>query len=213
MELEYHVDSLIIMAGLIAFLGFCLENIWLLFTKGYIDNRNMTLPFLLGYGLGALAFYLVLGTPGALRITAFGIGQKTRLQKYLLYYLIAFVSVSVGEILLGTAVEKICGFAYWDYTRLPLHITKYTSVFTSLGFALAITLFMGKCFLPIMDWIAKIPPTAAKWTARTLAVLLLTDFAVSFFRMYRSRSLNVRWMKRFFPAACDEEEETSCQQR
>ena len=33
----------------ISFLGFCVENLWLAITKGYMDNRNMLFPFLFGY--------------------------------------------------------------------------------------------------------------------------------------------------------------------
>ena len=47
----------------VSFFGFVLENIWLAITKGYIDNRNMNLPFLFGYGLVIIGFYTLIGTP------------------------------------------------------------------------------------------------------------------------------------------------------
>ena len=47
----YDIYSLGIMVAVISFLGFCLENLWLAATKGFIDNRNMHLPFLMGYGV------------------------------------------------------------------------------------------------------------------------------------------------------------------
>ena len=43
---------------LISFVGFLVENIWNFLTSGQIDNRNMHLPFILGYGLAILGVYL-----------------------------------------------------------------------------------------------------------------------------------------------------------
>ena len=47
----------------VSFLGFCLENLWMLFRNKQMDNRNMNFPFLLGYGLAILLIYFVLGIP------------------------------------------------------------------------------------------------------------------------------------------------------
>lgn len=51
MNINYNIYTLAIMMAIVSFLGFILENIWLMFTKGYIDNRNVGTPFLLGYGI------------------------------------------------------------------------------------------------------------------------------------------------------------------
>ena len=125
MKSDYTVYDYFLMMSLISFLGFLLENIWISVRKGYVDNRNMNLPFLLGYGIAVMFIYFVLGVPD--KSNAF------------LYCVICFIIVSLGEILLGTVVEKICGIHYWDYTSLPLHFTRYTSLFTSIGFSLIIT--------------------------------------------------------------------------
>ena len=50
-ELNVPVGPLMIMIAIISFLGFLLENAWLAIRKGFIDNRNMFAPFLVGYGL------------------------------------------------------------------------------------------------------------------------------------------------------------------
>ena len=50
-KMKYTYYQLGIMAAVVSFLGFVVENIWLAMTKGYINNRNMNAPFLLGYGL------------------------------------------------------------------------------------------------------------------------------------------------------------------
>lgn len=53
----------IIMVIIIAFIGFCFEDLWMLFRYSVIDNRNMYLPFLLGYGLFVVLIYYLIGTP------------------------------------------------------------------------------------------------------------------------------------------------------
>lgn len=188
--ISYSLTSIGIMAAVISFLGFVLENIWLAFTKGYIDNRNMTMPFLYGYGMAVISIYAVFGTPQAMVLAGrFPVEEHS----VLIYFIAVFFAVSVGEITLGFAVEKLCGFEYWNYSRLPLHITKYTSVFTSLGFAAIITLFMRYAFCPIMDLISRLEPLPETIAALVLTAVLSADFVVSFYRMHKSRSLNERW--------------------
>lgn len=191
--LEKDIYYLSLMAVFISFLGFVLENIWLALTKGFIDNRNMTFPFLLGYGLVVIGMFLLFGTPENLALFGRRIFKKTKKRQYMMYIAIAFIIVCIGEIILGKLTEKFFGFEYWNYSALPLHITKYTSVFTSLGFALIITFFMGKCFNPLYSIISSIPVKFARISAKILSTLLITDFIMSFRKMHKTRTLNIRW--------------------
>ena len=59
--MNYSLGAVFVMTAFISFLGFLLENIWLAARKGYIDNRNMNTPFMLGYGIAVMGFYFVLG--------------------------------------------------------------------------------------------------------------------------------------------------------
>ena len=192
--MNYTLDDYLLMSVLISFFGFCLENIWMCFRYGYIDNRNMGLPFLLGYSYAVLGIYFVLGTPDdPSAILSF----LTPWNEYAGYYLIVFLMVSFGEIILGKTVERICGFYYWDYTNIPLHITRYTSVFTSMGFSLVITQFMKHLFLPVMEIISELPQYM-DYIGRGVYAMMLIDFFRSFTVMYRKHSLNVRWKKQIF---------------
>ena len=105
------------------------------------------------------------------------------------------LAVSVGEIILGTLVEKICHFYWWDYTVIPLHITRYTSVPTSLGFALIITTFMDKFCMPILDHLAAIPAERATVLAWILGVSLSVDMVYSMYKMYRNHGGLKIWKK------------------
>ena len=138
----------------------------------------MNLPFLLGYGLLVVGIYIIIGIPERIVFLGKPIFPKSKFRRYLLYFMCMMVIVSLGEILLGTFVEKMFGFEYWNYTRIPMHITKYTSVPTSTGFSLIITFFMDKCFEPIMRLIERISFCDVRRLSVLLMTLMVTDFFV-----------------------------------
>ena len=39
--------------------------------------------------------------------------------------------IMLGEIAVGTIYEKFAGVILWDYTDIPTHITRYTSLITT----------------------------------------------------------------------------------
>ncbi len=192
-DMETLVYAYGVMIAVIAFLGYITENTWLAITKGFIDNRNMNAPFLLGYGVMVLAIYLLFGTPqnladwGIMRYIPDGAAS------YLFYYALSFVLVSIGEILLGTLVEKVCGIEYWNYEWIPFHLTKYTSLPTSIMFAGIITFFMSNLFYPIMRGILQMKPQCIKVISVALTALLVCDFLASFYKMYRKQDFNMIW--------------------
>lgn len=182
-----------IMAAVVSFLGFIVENVWLAITEGYINNRNMHTPFLIGYGMLILAIYLVLGTPDKVILFRKYEKKTTKVKSYLLYFTLAFVVVCVAEIVLGTIVEKVCHINYWNYSWLPLHITKYTSVPTSFLFASLITFFMGVIFQPLMTLILKINPKVMKVLSIVLVVVMLVDYLYSFYWMIKKKDFLLKW--------------------
>ncbi|MBP0956441.1 MAG: putative ABC transporter permease [Oscillospiraceae bacterium] len=195
MTYGYDIYSLGIMIAFISFLGFTLENLWLAATKGFIDNRNMHLPFLMGYGLLVVGMYLLLGTPEHMTLPGHIIVNASKAEKFFIYFLCSMVIVTVGELILGHLVERLWGFEYWNYNRIPLHITKYTSIPTSIGFAAIITSFMGACFEPIMGVISMMNTDDIKPLSVMLIGVMAIDLAVSFMQMKKKRGLNVRWIK------------------
>lgn len=197
MAIGHDMETLIyvygIMMAVIAFLGYITENIWLAITKGFIDNRNMNAPFLLGYGVMVLAIYFLFGMPQ--NLADWGIMRyiPDGAVSYLFYYIFSFVLVSVGEILLGTLVEKICGIEYWNYEWIPLHLTKYTSLPTSIMFAGIITFFVSNLFEPIMESLLRMDPQCIKVISIALTTLMVSDFLASFCKMYQKRDFNTIW--------------------
>ncbi len=178
---------------IVSFLGFCVENIWLAATKGYMDNRNMRLPFLLGYGLAVLAIYAMFGLPQQPRLFGYVLPVESKTLRILCYYLICCLCVAVGEIALGTFVEKTCGSIWWDYSRLPLHITRYTSIPTTLAFGALITVFMGCFFMPLYRGFSGMQGSAWGIAACLMLTLLVADFARSASGMFHEGQLSQVW--------------------
>ena len=195
-EIDYSISSMFIMTAIISFLGFALENIWLAARKGYMDNRNMFAPFLLGYGVAVMGFYLLLGTPQNPRTYVNKLNDKIENNvgmRIAAYFIITFVCVSLGEIILGKMIEKSCHIILWDYTSIPLHITRYTSIPTSIGFTVIITVFMDCFFERIMDVLAGIDPTVSSILGATLMTVMTADLLFNAARTRRTHSMMTSW--------------------
>lgn len=187
------IFALCLIVTIVSFLGFVVENVWLGITKGFMDNRNMCLPFLIGYGFAMVAIYFILGTPMDFALLGKKLKIKSRYAKLLLYFLAVMVCVSVGEVVLGTIVEKTCHIYWWDYTRLPLHITRYTSIPTSMAFSMLITTFMHKFFMPLYTYFQKMDYDDLRVMAGSFMTLMVVDFFHNAVRTYRDKEMRTIW--------------------
>ena len=193
------IYPLINMTVFASFIGYAVENLFKLVMNGYVDNRYMFLPFLLGYGLFIAAIGILIGTPNNL----FPLSKRQpKLKKpvaYLFYFLLTVFLVSAGELALGYAVEAIGGFNYWDYSKLPLNFTKYTSLPTSVGFGAIITAFMGFIYEPAIRFFEKKKGSRA-WRMLSIVVisLLVIDFFASFAVMLATGKRMIIWRWHIF---------------
>lgn len=188
-----NVFSVVMVVAVVSFLGFVVENVWLAITKGYIDNRNMCLPFLLGYGLAMFLIYIILGTPKKLWIFGKTIFIQSKVLKFIVYFVGVMICVSLGEIILGTFVEKVCNFYWWDYSRLPMHITRYTSIPTSTMFSALIYIFMDEIFQPLYYYFQDWSFESLKKYALMLGLLMSVDFVYNSYKMYKMHGIVRRW--------------------
>ena len=101
--------------------------------------------------------------------------------------------VSLGEIVMGTVVEKTCGVCYWDYSTLPFHFTRYTSLFTSMGFALIITTFMRNVFPVITEFLIIHDGIFTEDFCMAGLTAVCVDHIASFLSIYRSGALRQQW--------------------
>ncbi len=187
------IPAICLMITLVSFLGFAVENIWLALTQGYMDNRSMNLPFLVGYGLAIIAIYLMFGTPSKPRLFNHHLETESKFARISLYFLSVCICVSLGECLLGTFVEKTSGIVWWNYTDLPLNITKYTSVITTSLFGILITVFMGIFFQPVYNRFLKINKKVSRALSAVMMTLLIYDFFSSAGEMYRTGRTMTLW--------------------
>lgn len=193
-KIKSSIYPFLMMLTVASFIGYVVENTFKIFMNGYFDNRYMFLPFLLGYGLFTIALGILIGTPDELLPLKKEPFKICRPWNYIAYFFIVAILVSLGELALGFAVEKIAGFYYWDYSTLPLNFTRYTSLPTSLGFGLIITLYMGFVYPPLMKAFEKNKEKKPfKVLSIAFAVLLLLDFLVSFAVMIISGERMLLW--------------------
>ena len=176
-----------------SFLGFIVENVWVGIRYGYIDNRGMILPGLLGYGLAIIGVFYILGTPNHPKFFGIDLFIEYRAAQFAYYIFASAVLVSVGEIMLGTFVEKYCQIEWWNYSSLPLHIDKYTSLFTSITFGLMITIFMNSLFFSIMKWATHINTLFFQTVVMLLFILLIADFIHEAKYMIKNKRINRIW--------------------
>ena len=175
-----------LMIILCSFLGYLTENIWNYFTKGYVDNRNMFMPLLIGYGIAILLVYVFFGAPGKKGV--------------ILYALKILIFTAIAEIALGYTFEFICGFRFWDYSDMPLHFTPYVSAITSAGFVLIITLFMKAHFTSLMELFKKWSEyKAVRIIASLVTLLMCADLVLSYVLMIRNGTGNDTWLLKVDP--------------
>ena len=186
-------NALILIIVLVSFLGFCIENTFICAHSGFIDNRNMILPFIFGYGLAIFGIYKLFGTPDAPLFFGRQVFFANRFWGFIDYFTVAFLVVSIGEVILGTATEHLFEIIWWDYTRIPLHITRYTSIPTSLAFATLITVFMKYFFATLLDAFSKINPRALSFLAIAFVIVLSADMVNSAIYMARHHRLLSLW--------------------
>lgn len=186
------IASFMVMA-VVSFMGFLIEGVWMSITKGFFNNRNMHLPFLIGYGMGVILIYIIWGKPQKPWFLGKIFPIKNKWINVILYFIAIYFSVTVAELILGHTMEKICGFYWWNYTYLPLHFTRYTSVPTSILFSTVISLFMGFCFEPMLEFFEKRANRVMSVIAIGLVVIMLCDFSYSTYRMYQMQNRNQLW--------------------
>ncbi len=178
---------------LVSFGGFCFESIFVAITDRYIDNRNMVLPFLLGYGLAMTAIYFIFGTPASPTFLGHKLSFKNSFLNWLYYFAVVFLFISVGECLWGTCVELFFDVTWWDYSQIPLHFTKFTSVPTSIGFTVPILLFMHFFYLPLYNAFQRLNKKLLYTLAVIFMVLLCSDFIFCAVRMYQTHDFLILW--------------------
>ncbi len=164
----------------VAFIGWIAENAFKFAVSGVIDSRFHLLPFISPYLLIPFAFHIALGTPND--VTFFGkkifktSTAKTKILSNVIAYFSICLFVFLGELVVGNLWEILFDVRLWNYSKHPLHITKFTSVISVFGFGTGAYLIFKLLYTPILNFIRKkISFKTAKWICLTLGVLIVLD--------------------------------------
>lgn len=181
-----------------SFAGFLTENISRILTQGILDSRFMLLPFIMPYGLGVLAAYLALGRPSEFRFFGWhfikGDDKKSRNLRRTLYYITAYVMITLGEMGYGLLVEATTGKQLWNYSNIPTHITQYTSLLTSLLFTTGVFAVMEYLMPALMRFFERISSsTAVVVISLSLFVLALADMLFMMLRLFITGTAKAWW--------------------
>lgn len=181
------IPAICVIMLIASFLGYLTETVWVALRHGFIDNRGMHMPFLLGYGIANLIIFLALGGPQSPGLTLHG-GHTTdnEYYRFVFYCTEVFVLISVCEAALGYAVQFLCGIEWWNYTSLPFHIGKYTSIPTSTGFTLFIYLFQRHVFVPLTDYFVSVNLSGYTYLIVPVMILAVADCVYALLYMFRN---------------------------
>lgn len=153
-----------------SFLGFCLETIVGIFTKGVIESRQSFVygPFCVIYGIGALVLIPILTKFKGKNLKLFFFGM-------ILGSLVEYLGSFIGE--------KLLGFIWWNYSNMFLNINGRTSLFYAICWGI-ISIILINYLNPKVDsfynyLISKLSFSKFQAITNTLAVLFALDALVS----------------------------------
>ena len=99
----------------------------------------------------------------------------------------------LDEIGVGMMYEKFAGVILWDYTDIPTHITRYTSVITTLLIGGCVYAIMAFAFRPMMALICKMGTRAATVADCTLGIAVVIDFSIMVIYTFATGSAPEYW--------------------
>lgn len=163
-----------------AFIGWAAENAVKLFSSGVIDSRFHLLPFISPYALVPFALHILLGDPDDL--TVFGkkvfavSNKKSKIVSNVISFVTICLTVFLGELTVGNVWEMLFGVRLWDYSAQPLHLTRYVSLFSALGYGAGAYLLFKFALKPFTSALRKhLSYDVAVNVCLTLGVLIVLD--------------------------------------
>ena len=159
--------------------GFVIETIFGLLTKGVIESRKSFLygPFCGIYGLGAVVMIVGL--------------QKFNKSNYTLFAG-GFIIGSIVEYVISLIGELLFNIKWWDYSDMPFNINGRICVWFSIFWGLLAIYLMAHINPKVDKFIEKIPKNILKNITIILTILLFFDFLITCFalKMFYVRLVN-----------------------
>ena len=188
----------ILFSILASHLGWLVENTFRLITIGIIDSRFHILPFISPYGMVALFFCILIGSPD--RISPLGHpifsedNRRYRIISNIIAYLSICLTVFVGELIVGNLWDIAFGVELWDYSGMPLHVTQYTGAISALGFGTGAYLIFKYLYKYIIGFLKKhIKERTALIISLAVGIPLLLDTLYLMFSIIVFREATIWW--------------------
>ena len=157
-------------------LGYVIETLYGLLTKGVIESRQSMLygPFCCIYGLGAICLLCI---------------PKTAKKNNWTLFIAGFIIGSVVEYVVSWVGEVIFNIKWWDYSNFPLNINGRVCVYFSIFWGI-LTICLNKVINPTVDKVlGKIPIKVLHVLTVIIMVFMAFDFIISSFalKMFETR--------------------------
>lgn len=149
-------------------LGFILETLFALVTKGVIESRKSFLygPFCAIYGVGAVVMIVGL--------------QKFNKNNYTLF-LGGFLIGSVVEYIISWAGEILFDIKWWDYSKMPFNINGRICIWFSIFWGALAIYLMNYVYPKVDKLLSKLSFRALKRITTVFVVFMFLDWVVSSF--------------------------------
>lgn len=152
---------------IVSFLGCMVETVFMVVTRGQLQNRSGVLygSFSLVWGLGAVLFTLCF--------------HKLSAKRPALVFLAGTLLGAVYEYACSWIQEVLFGACFWDYSHLPFNINGRVNLVFSMFWGLAAVLWVGRAYPAMCRWIGRIPNRFGKPLTLVLAGLMVLNIAVT----------------------------------
>lgn len=157
-------------------LGYVIETLYGLLTKGVIESRQSMLygPFCCIYGLGAICLLCI---------------PKSAKKNNWTLFIAGFIIGSVVEYVVSWVGEVIFNIKWWDYSNFPLNINGRVCVYFSIFWGI-LTICLNKVINPTVDKVlGKVPMKILHVLTVIIMVFMAFDFIISSFalKMFETR--------------------------
>lgn len=157
-------------------LGYVIETLYGLLTKGVIESRQSMLygPFCCIYGLGAICLLCI---------------PKSAKKNNWTLFIAGFIIGSVVEYIVSWVGEVIFNIKWWDYSNFPLNINGRVCVYFSIFWGI-LTICLNKVINPTVDKVlGKIPMKILHVLTVIIMIFMAFDFIISSFalKMFETR--------------------------
>lgn len=157
-------------------LGYVIETLYGLLTKGVIESRQSMLygPFCCIYGLGAICLLCI---------------PKSAKKNNWTLFIAGFIIGSVVEYIVSWVGEVIFNIKWWDYSNFPLNINGRVCVYFSIFWGI-LTICLNKVINPTVDKVlGKVPMKILHVLTVIIMVFMGFDFIISSFalKMFETR--------------------------